>query len=128
MPWQARLTDPPRLVELTYSGIVTPEELFEAFTAALSIARENKIWLCLADCTDMVGGHSIADLYALIALFEVSDIDRNGKEAILMPTLKASRREVTFYETTCRNRGFHVRVFKSRKDAVDWLVPHSRPS
>lgn len=69
----------------------------------------------------MVGGHSIVDLYALIKLLESRDL-RGLKEAILMPSLQASRQDVEFYETACLNRGFNVKVFRDRQAALDWLA------
>lgn len=121
MPWQAKVIENHRHIELQYSELVTPEELFEAFATAYSLAKKNGIYRFLADCSNMAGGHSIVDLYGLISLFEASGIDHLSKEAILMPAIKASASDVQFYETACRNRGFNVRVFCNRDEAIDWL-------
>jgi hypothetical protein len=121
MSWQLNLLEDPKTVEIKYIGIVDPAELVEVFTAAVALATKNQTRLYLADCTDMIGGHSITDLYNLIALYEATGLDWHSKEAILLPHLAATTDDVLFYETACRNRGFNVRVFRTRVEATAWL-------
>jgi hypothetical protein len=121
MPWQLKLLEKPQAVEIKYIDAISPAELVEAFTAALALSRESQTILYLADCTEMIGGHSLTDLYNLIALYEATGVDWHTKEAILLPSLEATVDEVVFYETACRNRGFNVRVFRTRDEAAAWL-------
>ena len=112
----------PPHTHLIYSKLVTPQELLEAFHAALALGNEKRNWRYFADLTDMEGGHSVLDLYGLIDLFEAKNMPRTMREAILMPTLSSTHEEVRFYETTCVNRGFFIRVFTRREDALAWLT------
>ena len=128
MPWNLQLHHDAELIELTYSGIVTPDALIDAFTTAAKLAKENNILLFLADCLDMLGGHSVVDLYSLIALFETLDIAPRSREALILPNLKASLQDVSFYETACLNRGYNVKVFKARQEALAWLTEKPVPS
>ena len=68
-----------------------------------------------------MGGHSVVALYGLIGVFQSVGIDWRFREAVLMPSLDAAAEEVAFYETACRNRGFNVRVFRERGEALAWL-------
>jgi hypothetical protein len=121
MPWQARLSDKPKFVELIYSGSVEPDELQEALTAAASLARPGQTHFVFADCTNLLGGHSYMDLYHLISLLEPTGIERQIKEAIVLPLNPAASENVKFYEVVCQNRGFNVKAFQDRTEALSWL-------
>lgn len=110
-----------RIIELTYSGDVSAKELIEAVDATIEISKRESTTFILADCTKMVGGHSLIDLYSLIKIFVTRDL-RGLKEALLLPSANAPLQFVKFYETACQNRGFNVKVFHDYSEAVDWLV------
>jgi hypothetical protein len=122
MPWKTKLNDAPKYIEITYSGNVTTQELYMALENSVLISRENNINLFLADCTTMLGGHTVIDLYGLISMFETLKIDSEAKEAVIMTSLHETADEINFYETACKNRGFNVRIFKQREEAISWLV------
>jgi hypothetical protein len=122
MAWKTNLVENPSYIEVTYSGKVSPEELFKALENAVLLSRENKIILFLADLTEMIGGHSVFDLYGIISIYETLKLDAKAKEAIIMTSLQDTVDEIKFYETTCKNRGFNVRIFKQREEAISWLV------
>ena len=65
---------------------------------------------------------SIIDLYGLGKLLETAGVVRDSREAIVVPQLDAAAKDVRFWETTCRNRGFNVRVFQTMADASAWLA------
>jgi hypothetical protein len=39
-----------------------------------------------------------------------------------MKSLQSSIAEIKFYETACKNRGFNVKIFTEREDAIAWLA------
>jgi hypothetical protein len=121
MPWQAKLVNDPPLVEMTYTGSVTANELHEALVAAASLSKSGKTFFFLADCTDMLGGHSFMDLYNLISLFDTHGIGREVKEAIILPAAETTQEATKFYEVACQNRGYNVRSFRERTEALSWL-------
>jgi hypothetical protein len=122
MPWKTNLVQNPGYIEVTYTGKVTPEELYLALENAVLLSRESNIILFLADLTEMIGGHSVFDLYGVISIYETLNMDAKAKEAIVMTSLQDTVDEIKFYETTCKNRGFNVRVFKLKEEAISWLV------
>lgn len=105
-----------------YSGSVSPEELKDAFIAAVILSKKENTTMFLADCTKMAGGHSLIDLYSLITLLESIGIGRKMKEALILPFLKSSVKDVNYYETACLNRGFNVKIFQNSQDAIAWLL------
>lgn len=121
MPYEVKLNADDQIIDLTYSGIVTPSELKTAFDEALLISLQNGIQTFFADCTTMVGGHSVIDLYFLISLYESCGLPRGSKEALLLPSLKSSAEEVKFYETACLNQGYNIKIFTDSNEAFTWL-------
>lgn len=121
MPWKINHNTDQNIIELTYFGQVTANDLTDAFMAAKDLSQKEDIKKCLADCTDMLGGHSIMNLYAIIELLEGFKLHRL-KEALLLPSLQASKKDVEFYETACVNRGFNVKIFNNYQQAVEWLL------
>ncbi len=121
MAFEINIQEKLKFLEISYIGEVKPEELFDALHKIVEIGTKENISKVLADCSDMNGGHSITDLYSLISSFDGNNIYRL-KEALIMPKLEASEKEVKFYETACFNRGINVKLFKDRMDAVSWLT------
>jgi hypothetical protein len=121
MGWNIKFNADNRIIELSYYGVVSPVELNDALTAAVSISQREGTVRFLADCSEMLGGHSITDLYFLISLYE-SVGARSMKEALILPFVDIAQDDVKFYETACLNRGFDVKVFNSVSEAMNWLV------
>jgi len=121
MAWKTNQVENPGYIEVTYSGKVSPEELFKALENAVLLSRENKIILFLADLTEMIGGHSVFDLYGVISIYETLKFDAKAKEAIIMTSLQDTVDEIKFYETAYKNWGFNVRIFKQKEEAISWL-------
>jgi hypothetical protein len=122
MPWSTSYRSDPAFVLIVYSGVIPPEALVEAATTTLALGRQHGTKRFLADCTALEGGHSIVDLYNLAKLLESVGIPVGTREAIVLPQLAAAADDVQFWETTCRNRGFIVRVFADVAPAMAWLV------
>jgi hypothetical protein len=126
MPWQTIVhTDLP-IIETTYSGRLTKNDLSDAVRENLSLAHTHNRTRFLGDCTNLNGGHTIIDLYFLAK--EVSrEVSLNFgpyllKEAILIPSIPSMIEKINFWETIGQNGGFRVRVFRERQSAIDWLL------
>ena len=122
MPVRSEYNKENNFVEVVYTGNISNEELIEAVLASVHLAREKGSFLFLADCTKMTGGHSIVDLYELISLYEKLEIPRNMREAIILPVIPEPVDKVRFYETASTNRGYTVRIFDDREQALVWLI------
>ena len=111
------------VVEATYTGTVTPEELDQALTATGALAAEKMCNRFLIDARDQdPGGGSAFDILKLaefLASLPSGIIDR---EAILPPPSAQGTEDMHFVETAARNRGLNVLMFSSREDALVWLA------
>ena len=105
--------------EATYFGRLTASELEAAAGEIMALMQASNTMLLLADCTGVVGGHSVFDLYALADWLKACA--PRVREAVVLPTLDLAAENVRFWETTCRNRGLAVRIFNDRQSALDWL-------
>ena len=123
MPWRAQLLQAHPIIEASYSGLLSRDELFDAFRAIFKLAETSGATRVLADCTLLEGGHSIVHLYALVdTLLSSGAAVEAFREAVLLPVLPGSAEDVLFWETACLNRGLRVRVFQERLSAIDWLL------
>ena len=121
MAWSLKFNTKYKLVELTYTGIVSATDLKEAFVEAASLATAKSTTLFLTDCTQLKGGHSITDLYSYISLYEENHVHKM-KEALVIPSQKWIKEYAEFYETACLNRGFKVKLFSNAGDGIAWLI------
>ena len=120
MPCSATFDPGHGLVRVAYAGVVTAKELHQAFQDVVALCRESGRMKVLVDCTQMTGGHDLFDLMELIANFEARGVPHTFKEAVLMRG-QLNRREIEFYETAALNRGFNVRMFGNKAEALAWL-------
>ena len=120
MPCQIRLRNNQSYVEATYSGALKQSELEQAAFKILEFMKEEGTMLLLADCSDIKGGHSVFDLYALSDWLKATA--PHIKEAVVLPTLPLASENVKFWETTCRNRGLMVCIFNDCRSALEWLL------
>lgn len=121
MPWDIQLDPGQTMMIIQYKGQVSPDELDACLMAAKAMAVRTGVMKIMADCLGLTGGHGIMDLFELISRFDSMGIPRTIKEAVLLPNIPSMQKDVSFYETACLNRGYNVRVFHDRADAVRWL-------
>jgi hypothetical protein len=108
-------------VESVYAGVVRPDELERAVLLAVDLARQSGVFRFYTDLTGLTGGHSVGDLFALVAALEQLGLPRTLREAIVMSGSALAAQEVRFYEDACRNRGWNIRIFPDRERALTWL-------
>lgn len=121
--WKCRYLEEHRVLEIVFSGS-TPafEELEMAVRDSLVQAEDLKTNLFLADCTGLFGSGSLIDVYELAKAFSSLPVPRNVREAVLLPLDDGAAKNLRFYETTTRNRGYRVSVFNDRDAALAWLT------
>lgn len=109
------------VIDSIYAGEVSPVELERGVRAAVGLASQSGIYRFFTDVTDLTGGHSAGDLFAVVSLLEAMGLPRTLREAIVVPASTLAAPDVQFYEDACRNRGWNVRLFPDRESAMAWL-------
>ena len=128
MPWNLTIQPEPRRLELTFSGRVAPADLRVAAAECIRRAKQEELWLVLADCRELEGGHSIFDLHALADFLHTTGLAHRIREAVLAPEQGQFQEVVRFWETTCFNRGIQIRLFSDREVALAWLSSFANPA
>lgn len=121
MPWSLEYLKDRDVLVTDFIGVVSPEALRQAVRENLEKALQLGTHRFMADCSQLEGGHSIFELYEMAKLIEESAAKGGFDEALVLPKLNAAANDVLFWELTCRNRGFNVKVFKTRAEALEWL-------
>ena len=121
MPVKLEFSDDPHRIEITYSGTITESDYKQAIIDFVKFNSEKKCLLVLTDLRDMVVTPSILNVYDSINLFEKMGIDKKTCEALIMPENKFAADNIKFYEIACQNRGYNVKIFYNKEDAINWL-------
>lgn len=122
MPWQVSVHSDPVVIETRYAGAISPSDLQNAVRETLALAKTHASQRFLSDCGDLIGGHSVFDLYFLADALQQSGLPHPVREAVLLPGLPEPEANVRFWETTARNRGIDARLFVDRASALAWLL------
>ena len=123
MNWTLDYNNMLRAIELVYTGRITGPDLRETTSKAIVLIKEHGNADALVDATEIELTASLFDLYDLPAhQYVVEGLNYRTRVAVVLPTLPKERKDVLFYETACVNRGWLVRSFPNRSDAIEWLT------
>jgi hypothetical protein len=110
-------------VELVFVERVSGLEVKEATSEAIKLLKKHGVIKGLIDTTRLEEGPNIADIYNLPAhQYVKEDLNRQTLLALIVPESIAARETTRFYETVCVNRGWLVRTFLTRDEALEWLM------
>lgn len=124
MPFKISSGTSPERIEVTYSGNISDEEFRCAIAEFIKFNSEKQCLLVLTDLREMTVTPSILNVYDSINMFEKMGIDNRTSEALILQENKFVEKNIKFYENACQNRGYNVRIFYNREDAIAWLKMH----
>lgn len=128
MPWAVKYNPKLQIVELTYTGRITERELHEATSTCIKLGKENGTFRFFVDASKLELSPSLIDFYSLpTKQYQEENVDPRSRQAVIAPTDPIAKEAAVFYETVCRNRGWMVRVFSGRQEAIDWLMRVTSP-
>jgi len=121
MAWKSEFLTDERVVEIIFSQDFQSNELPDPVKdVAFKLGQNKSLWV-LADCSALEKTSSLFKIYDFPKLYVAQGLDRRTKEAVLLPKALKPREALKFYETVCRNLGFHVKAFDDRPAALEWL-------
>ena len=110
------------VIEIVHAGLTSAEDLRKTTTMAIALINERGVLDVLLDATTIDLRASLVDVYNLPAEdYEAEKLDRRACVGLVLPESKKGREFAEFYETACSNRGWNVRSFSSRDEAINWL-------
>jgi hypothetical protein len=110
------------IIESVLVDNLTSKDLRMHEAQSIALAMKNKANRFLSDATAATIKVSISDLYNLPEFYQDQGLRRPVLIAVLSPTSEAGKKLVDFYETVCLNRGWTVKIFDERQEALDWLM------
>lgn len=122
MPVDITISETNDYILLNYSGNISNDDLLYSIKKAVELQSENEINSYLADCSNMISSHSILDIFSKVQTMQNMGIRKDLKEAIVLPLNTESADKVKFYETACLNRGYRVKIFSDKNEALNWLL------
>lgn len=122
MPWSIYYDEKTKIIETKYDGLMSGKEVEAAAKETLDLGREKNTNLYLGDCTTLQQSKSLFDIYSLMKCLLNLKVEKNNREAIILPEFKMTAELLQFYETLALNRGFQVKIFADRETALSWLL------
>ncbi len=122
MPWTVELNTELDVIEEVFSGYVTKSEVEAATSKAFELAPKDRPSRFLTELRDLDLEHSVVDLYHLPKVWERMQFVRWNRLALLVPSTSAIMKDLQFFETTCLNQGWQVKIFTHRQEAIAWLL------
>lgn len=122
MTWRVDYKSELGFIQVVYTGLVTLDEFKKATNEVISLSKSHKENRILIDDSNLEIAVSTADIYKLPLFYDDVNANRKSRMALILPTSPQAREDVQFYETVCRNRGWFIKAFNERQEAIDWLT------
>ncbi len=124
MSWTVEYDDTLQIVVITYVGKSSGKDFKEAAKKRIAVAKALDSIRTLIDASKLYTDESTTvDVYNIVKnTYEKLGNRGDWKIAITTPESPTARRQVYFYETVCINRGWRVKEFEERKEAIEWLL------
>ncbi len=122
MPINTQFIEELKIIESVFGEKVTIDDMKVAARQALELGTQKGTSLFLVDCTHLVKGGTIVQLYSMGDYYEKLNLLPGIKQAVVLSKAIGVQRDIRFYETATRNRGYDVRVFADRSEAIAWLL------
>ena len=120
MPYTVRYDPDSSFVITVFKEKVNLKELLAEEDESIALAIENGTYKFLVDLVDCESCISIMDLYEFPNRYE-DKLKRPIYVAVIKPLSQKTQKDLDFYETVCRNRGWNITTFEKKENAVDWL-------
>ena len=122
MPWSVEYDSELGIIHSIYAGRITADDFKEGTIKAIALAKKFKTYLLLIDDSKLDSAVSTNEIYEMPRFYDEVNATRRSRMALILPTSGQIREDVKFYETVCRNRGWAVKAFNKRRNAIDWLL------
>lgn len=121
MVWKVELDAENGFIHTVYSGIITKNDILASTTETLKMISGKKPHKFLSEWIDSISTLSTLDIFAIPGEWESSEASKGSVLALVVQEDAKSQKDANFYENACVNRGWRVRIFTQRNDAIEWL-------
>ena len=121
MQWHIEFLDEFKAVSIRYTGSSNADLFKKSFEECAVTAREKGARGFLVDTTALEPALTAGDIYEFPAVYDRLPVDRKTRFALLRPKNPHILKNLAFFETVCRNRGYIVKILDDRDSALKWL-------
>lgn len=122
MPWRVEYDEKLGVICCICAGHLELDEFKAATFEVIALSKVHRAHLGIIDTIELTSAMSTLEIYGMPDFFATTEADRQSKWTLLLPPEGQIREDVKFYVTTCLNRGWYLRTFDARQEAIDWLL------
>ena len=120
MSWEISRLPDLKMIVIKALGKVFLSEVINKFKMAPLVSHDDASPGIMVDLSDATPNWADFDIYMMPIFYEELRVNMRSKIAVSLP--KAQRLSIYLsYESLCRKRGFNIRIFDNRENAVKWL-------
>jgi len=122
MPWTVDYSEHD-VISLLIVGRQSFGDVIEETAAIVAEMERHRCNRVLVDCTRTRIALSTAEIYRVQDVYRDLGVPLRSQFAILLPAELPTHElhAYEFHELVSRNRGYHVRLFRERSEAMAWL-------
>ena len=122
MPYDFKYDSALQIIEIVHTGILSKEDIQKSTEEGIATQMEHDTDMILVDAAELESVDSITDVFSLPAQYRDGELRSTTCIAVVRPKRQAARMAAQFYEDVCYNRGWGVKQFDTRDEAVEWLT------
>ncbi|ASC71265.1 hypothetical protein XM38_022170 [Halomicronema hongdechloris C2206] len=122
MPFTVTYNTELAIVETIFFGLVSADEAAREIVESHQLAVEKDCRLFFTDLSRAELQLSLVDVYGMPDTYEKMGWERRVRIAFIPPSGDEGRHLAEFYETVGVNRGWTVKIFSNKQQAVQWLI------
>jgi hypothetical protein len=119
--WEVEFIEEHGVVQLRATGEMGLEEIFQWSADAFELASSKASRLLLHDLREMAPALSTESIYRLPEALSALGLTRRMRVAILVSPSNVKMADFELFESVAKGSRFCIKLFLSRKDALDWL-------
>ena len=121
MHWDIEYSEKDKTIYLKYTGRSELELFKRSFEECVSLATKFDVIRFLVDVSDLESALTAVDIYEFPKAYDRLLVERKTRFAVIQSEDPGIRKNLAFFETVCRNRGYLVKLFEDRETAAAWL-------
>lgn len=122
MPYEVKFDDKLSIIESTLTGVLSSDEVRGCTEELISSSVMHGAGAFLIDALKLTSVSSAAEVYDIPERYQEGGLSKSSRFAVVLPELRSAHEIVTFYDNVCNNRGWSVRPFETRYQAIGWLT------
>lgn len=122
MPWTVDYNADRGLITVTNVGVMSREAYHEEITRCKQLSDQHDVKRFLVDDLQLEPSLKLMELYDFPDLYERMGVDHKSRIAVVAQPSPAKKHKFDFFETICQNRGFSVKVFNDKDNALAWVM------